>query len=318
MDVLDGQQRLVAIRDFVDSKFPIDGTIAPQDEAISALGGLTYRQLNPPDRRIFDQYTLRCFRITDYLPDEPSELFYRLNQTSILTAGEQRNAFYGPAREQLKRLVDIFERSGNDRSTIGFSNTRLAYDDIIARLLFFIEEQSFAIKGTESSISQRFRAREEFSTHVVDLALESIERFSAAREELGAGKFNKASTLSWLLFYCRSNGSKGQIAHMRRFKFSESDEHEYTPYPPRAKEAKDLFDDRASLRVTDVSSVVYRDFCLWYTFSLFGGESLHVQPPACVPHRILSDIVHRLDLDYSRLESVLSEHLNIAQWSALP
>src|SRR4029077_19472660 len=97
----------------------------------ASLGGKYYKQLDPTERRAVDNYTLRCFRITDYLPDEPNELFYRLNQPSMLTAGEQRNAFYGPAREQLKELVRLFEAGGNDKETIGFSNIRLAYDDII-------------------------------------------------------------------------------------------------------------------------------------------------------------------------------------------
>ena len=105
MDVLDGQQRLAAIRDFIRSDFTIDGKITPIDAKITSLHGKYYRSLEKTDQRLLDQYTLRCFRITDYLPDEPSELFYRLNQPSMLTAGEQRNAFYGPAREQLKALL---------------------------------------------------------------------------------------------------------------------------------------------------------------------------------------------------------------------
>ena len=125
MDVLDGQQRLAAIRDFVQNAFSIDGRITPLDQHIAELHGKYYRSLDAADKRLLDQYTLRCFRITDYLPDEPSELFYRLNQPSMLTAGEQRNAFYGPAREQLKNLVAEFEAGDNSKKTIGFSNARL-------------------------------------------------------------------------------------------------------------------------------------------------------------------------------------------------
>jgi hypothetical protein len=35
-----------------------------------------------------------------------------------LTAGEQRNALFGPAREQLKNLVKLFESEGNSHNTI--------------------------------------------------------------------------------------------------------------------------------------------------------------------------------------------------------
>lgn len=196
MEVLDGQQRLATIRDFLHNVFAIDGHITPADPRIIPLHGTFYKSLEPAVRRRIDQYSLRCFRITDYLPEEPSELFYRLNQPTMLTAGEQRNALYGPAREQLKSLVRDFENCGNEKKTIGFSNARLAYDDIIARLMFFLENGSFAIKGTETLISDRFRDRNGFPGDVIDRAKRSIQLFSTARGLSGSLRFNKATLLS--------------------------------------------------------------------------------------------------------------------------
>lgn len=40
--VLDGQQRLAAIRDFFADKVKIDGTIEPHDELVASLNGLKY------------------------------------------------------------------------------------------------------------------------------------------------------------------------------------------------------------------------------------------------------------------------------------
>jgi hypothetical protein len=101
-DVLDGQQRLVAIRDFVNGDISIDGNIEPLNEDIMKLDGNYYNDLPDFWRRRFDKFTLRVYSITDYLPSEPGELFFRLNQPTNLTSAEQRNAFYGPAREQLE------------------------------------------------------------------------------------------------------------------------------------------------------------------------------------------------------------------------
>src|SRR4051812_26308022 len=58
-DVLDGQQRLVAIRDFVDDSFPVDGGIAPQNEDIRKLDNLYYSELPSEVRRGFDGFTIR-------------------------------------------------------------------------------------------------------------------------------------------------------------------------------------------------------------------------------------------------------------------
>jgi hypothetical protein len=82
-EVLDGQQRLTAIRDFMRNEITVDGSIEPVDPKIKSISGFTYEQLPPLFRRAFDQYTLRVFRITDYKPEEPGELFYRLNQQPV-------------------------------------------------------------------------------------------------------------------------------------------------------------------------------------------------------------------------------------------
>src|ERR1035441_7390934 len=50
-DILDGQQRLVAIRDFVDNQFAVDGRIEPIDPSIQALDGKYFRDLPEAFRR---------------------------------------------------------------------------------------------------------------------------------------------------------------------------------------------------------------------------------------------------------------------------
>ena len=45
LEVLDGQQRLSSIFDFLENKFSIDGAIEPYDEGISSLHGKFFSQL---------------------------------------------------------------------------------------------------------------------------------------------------------------------------------------------------------------------------------------------------------------------------------
>jgi len=311
MEVLDGQQRLATVRDFLHGEFAIDGHITPLDTRILALDGKFYRSLDPGTRRTIDQYSIRCFRITDYLPDEPSELFYRLNQPTMLTAGEQRNALYGPAREQLKILVREFEQLGNDKKTIGFSNARLAYDDIIARVLFFLERGSFSTKGTEALISERFRNRNHFPDDVMERSRRSIRMFSTARDSVVSLRLNKASLLSWLLFFARFRNSGPAESFMASFHNTEKTISNRNFVPG----AIAVFHDRASLRVTDVSSVVYRDFALWYAYFFFIA-------PGDLPHPIQTGPivqVHDLlaDRDDVSFEIALAHTLNVERWGQL-
>lgn len=305
LEVLDGQQRLASIRDFFHDEFAINGDITPYDERVRGLHRRHYSRLDQVDRRRVDQYTLRCFRITDYMPEEPNELFYRLNQPTMLTAGEQRNALYGPAREQLKALVNLFEELGNDRATLGFSNSRLAYDDVLARLLFFVEARNFGAKSTEARISDRFRSTDPFSHEALSRCETGIELFSSSLGQAERTKLNKASVLSWLLFYSRFDDvpEKNLIQifiDVQRGRGSS----------PILGEAVALFEDRASLRVTDVSSVVYRDFCLCYLYT-FAGEGARVP---MVPQAPLREVRSRTERGYD-YEDAVRFAVDIDTWS---
>jgi uncharacterized protein with ParB-like and HNH nuclease domain len=84
-EVLDGQQRLASIRDFVEGLFPVDGNTEPLDPAIRDLDGKYYKDLPEEWHRRFNQFTIRVFRIVDYQASEPAEIFFRLNQPASLT-----------------------------------------------------------------------------------------------------------------------------------------------------------------------------------------------------------------------------------------
>lgn len=311
LEVLDGQQRLVAIRDFFGNRFAIDGNITPTDERILNLQGKFYKSLDTTTKREINQYSLRCFRITDYQPEEPSELFYRLNQPTVLTAGEQRNALYGPAREQLKNLVREFESLGNDKTTIGFSNARLAYDDILARLLYFLESGSFAIKGTESRISERFRDRTRFPDDILNRARSSITLFSKSRNGGDTWHFNKASLLSWLLFFARFRAESPKSDFLLKFY---DDNAEKIPVRDFVPEAVAVFEDRASLRVTDVSSVVLRDFALWYVYLYSGNKIL----PSPIPKDPILNVHEQLSQSVSpNFERIASAAVSVEMWGQL-
>lgn len=152
-EVLDGQQRLAAIRDFVNGVFAVDGRIEPYDEEIYGLHGTRYEELPVEWRRKFDQFSIRVFKIVEFEPEEPAELFFRLNQPTKLTSAEQRNAFFGPARSLVKKLASSF----ND-VPIGFSNARMAVDDVVARVCMSVESGTVLKKVTATKLANRYRS----------------------------------------------------------------------------------------------------------------------------------------------------------------
>ncbi len=309
LEVLDGQQRLAAIRDFVHGKITVDGNIAPRNEFVVALHGLRYNQLPSVAKRRIDRYTIRAFRISDFLPEEPSELFYRLNQPTLLTAGEQRNSLYGNSRSQLKTLVSQFQRD-NSKETIGFSNVRLAYDDVLARLLFFMSVGTIATKATESQISDFFRVESGFSPDVLDRAHSAVSQFAEARAKFGRVKLNKASLLSWLLFFSRGRESVERSEYFSYFE----DIRGMRASVNIGASARELFNDRASGRVTDISSVFLRDVCLWLAYvTAYSTDAFSGYATRCC--EILSESFD--SADFMLLEDQIESVISIEEWSAL-
>jgi hypothetical protein len=199
-EVLDGQQRLRSILEFFDDQLRIDGTILPDDPTIKSLHGLFYSQLPTDVKSRFKRFTITTVRLREYEPEEPRELFFRLNQLTALTSAEQRNALVGAPRNQIRDLASELEAQfrGID---IGFSNARLNYDDTLARLAIAIETGSLDEKLTAAHLEQRYRSGSAFSSNTCRAIQNSIATLAGAAKISGARiKLNRATLFSWLFF----------------------------------------------------------------------------------------------------------------------
>lgn len=282
-EVLDGQQRLVSIRDFIDDKLKVNGHIEPYDPRIAALDGLRFSELPGEWQRKVLRFPLRLFSIVDYSPSEPSELFYRLNQPASLTAAEQRNSFFGQPREQIKSLVFKMEELGLDKGFLGFSNSRMAYDDVLARICVALEKGINA-KASATLLADRYRSGSPFSDDAYQRVDKTIEILAASRQELSfAIKLNKASLLSWMIFICRMITLSPRFDLKKFALFLENFESSRMLYMlgKASSTSRDnleanlheIYTDRVTARVADASSVVLRDFALWGLFILFFDDN---------------------------------------------
>jgi hypothetical protein len=295
-EVLDGQQRLAAIRDFMRGAITVNGETPPHDPAIAALEGQTYVQLPADIRKRFNRFTLRQFTLTDYAPAEPAELFYRLNQLTALTPAEQRNAFVGPAREQVKSLTAVLYDSGVDKEFVGFSNSRMAYDEVVARLALAASNRSILIKITAADLAEVYRSPRGFDDEAVNRCAGAIQLFGASREYVeDAIRLNKATMFTWIWFLLGAIGwgtrglnpniighfiSAFEVTRQHRLR---GDEHPaFRRYGKAQKRIMymllEFYDDRATSRVGDVFSVVFRDLVIWSFFALFAQEESRTWP----------------------------------------
>jgi hypothetical protein len=286
-DVLDGQQRLTAIRDFMKGVFPIDGFIEPKVPEFAELDGLRYGQLPLEVRDEFESFAIRVFELHDFTPDEPHELFFRLNQPMTLTEAEKRNAFIGAARNQVKELVAWAGSHGMDSSRLGFSNARMAYDDLLARFLLTLEQRGFNEKVTALRITTRYRAKDSFPEKVMDRAVSALEFFlklPVFDDEQQRIRSNKATVHTWLCMAAKldkegvlpllGNDLARTIRIMEHWRVARD-----AWISSKNIGSLVVFQDRATARVADVSSVVLRDLCGWIVLEEVAGTTLGTQLP---------------------------------------
>lgn len=331
-EVLDGQQRLVSIRDFADDKVKINGQIEPLHEEICRLDGLTYSQLPEAYRRRFDQFTIRVFRIIDYTSGEPGELFFRLNQPVGLTTAEQRNAFFGHTRHQVRELVHAMENAGINKDLIGFSNSRMAYDDIIARVAMTLDDGTLAKKIDASRLTNQYRSETPFAASTLQRISKALNVLSGIKgNSRTAGiKFNKATLYSWLLFIVRAQealerfDSEVLANFLSNFELArlgvlamKSD----TPLPVKALvEAISIYEDRSTSRVGDVSSVVLRDVVLWVMYiALDFSPKPHVQrsSPVFQLHQAIQITPYSPNPNLSGTDHWLDALAKSSEWGAI-
>lgn len=319
-EVLDGQQRLAAIRDFYDNIISIDGSIEPQDETIIELDGLHYRDLPKEWQRKFRQYSIVIVRLTEYKPEEPAELFYRLNQPTSLTSAEQRNAYLGLTRDQIKDLSKKFVDLGACKETIGFSNARLAYDEIISKLCFAIDTKSLRKKITSNDISSQYRKSIPFSSESIKITNEILEKFMESISGWKGFKlsFNKATIFSWFIFI-RRNLNVNQIelksiilnfefcrAYIKG-KYKKADSDFIKTFVTLQKQVPffeimlNTFNQRSSMGSTDALSIIYRDIIISIFKDLLAGETTKLI-------KIAKDTFNKAENMNDTLECIVSKY----------
>lgn len=286
-NVLDGHQRLTTILQFWRNEFPVNGHLHPHSPNIKQLDGLYFRSLPERQRRTFLDFSIRIFEITNHLRDEPFELFYRLNEGVKLTAAERRNTFYGALKAQVKELVDFWEDIDLNAETLGFANSRLAYHDVIARLLIHLEKSDLSRKLTDKEITERYRDEKGVSDFIIQSVrsisvglVHALQSASLSKHQNRYKRFSKPTLFSLLYFlselHLRENFliEEEPITKLLDLLFSLNLDHSQGNYS-EARSAPEKFLHeifeyyryRSSTSVNDARALIIRDYFLNYAWT---------------------------------------------------
>lgn len=131
LEVIDGQQRLNAIFEFLNDELRLPADSDPYEEEQTA--GKAWSELSTKFQIEFKNRTLDVVTLSGYTEEERDETFLRLQNGTPLKAPEKRRAISGNMRNVVEDLAnhDVFEHCG-------FSDKHFAFQDVTAKALKMI------------------------------------------------------------------------------------------------------------------------------------------------------------------------------------
>ena len=135
-EVVDGQQRLTAIFDFLDNILPLSS------DSQKRFKGKLYRELSSTVSDAFDDFEIEYDEITDANETETKEFFQRLQQGLPLTSSEKLNAVHSNLRDFCRTVSK--HRFFTEKVT--FADKRYAYFDVVSKVA------AIEIEGIDTSL----------------------------------------------------------------------------------------------------------------------------------------------------------------------
>ncbi len=138
-ECVDGQQRLTAIFDFFDNKYPLSKKHSGEQ------GGLFYNDLPNNIKDNFDDFEIVVFEVNNASDEEIRDMFDRLQRGMPLTAGEKLNAKSG----KLHSFIQELAQSKFFKEVVNVRDYRGAYyqmcSQILALEMFGMKDVKFKI-----------------------------------------------------------------------------------------------------------------------------------------------------------------------------
>lgn len=162
--VVDGQQRLLALKQFRENRFALRGL-----EALAPLNGKRFEDLTDRQQKVFSNRTLRCLVISAKSDSEIRfQVFERLNQGGVaLNAQEVRHCVYrGSLNELLHAVVDDpiwLAATGKQAPSV-----RMVDCELVLRFLCFRERVTVYSPPLKGFLNDFMRDRRTISPTEVD------------------------------------------------------------------------------------------------------------------------------------------------------
>ena len=167
-EVVDGQQRLLAIFDFFDNELPLC------EDTATEVGASYYKDLPESVADGFDDYEIEFDEITNANDEEVKEFFQRLQGGLPLTSSEKLNSVHSRLRDFCRRLSkhDFFKKK------VVASDKRYGHFDIVAKVAV-IEIEGIDVGLRFDDLKTAFNSEKSFinkKSPFISKALNGVEK----------------------------------------------------------------------------------------------------------------------------------------------
>lgn len=216
-EIVDGQQRTMAIVDYYDGLFRLSLNSEVDDGA-----GLTFDQLSEDLQERFLQYRLSADVLVGATDDQIIELFRRINSYSVsLNPEEKRHASYqGPMKWLLyhltRQLDPAFRRIGvfNDKAFARMQDAKILAEIIYSYLIELKTIKQQQLDRLYADYDERFSEADEIERLVLDSVL-----FIDSMEEIRRSALTKPHNfyaLCLAVMHAKRTGSESLVAAVGR------------------------------------------------------------------------------------------------------
>ena len=198
-DVVDGQQRLLTIHEFINDQFPVYTHADPIKGHETA--NKNFSDLHIDIQMEFNNQNLDIVILSGYSDDEIEDMFLRYQNGEPLNAAEKRRGLHGNFKNIITELArhKIFEKCY-------FDNRRFQYEDAVAKILHTRFHGSFVSIST-SAIEKTYLNNKDIheKNKHVRAVTKTLNYISNAYKKISSPNFKKFQILTYTELLYRMN-----------------------------------------------------------------------------------------------------------------
>lgn len=157
-EVVDGQQRLRAIWDFLENNFPVSEDSDPVDG--HDVARKSYEDLHYSIKEELDAYPLDVVEIEEADDQEIDDLFLRFQNGTPLNAAEKRNAISGEMRDFICKTASEHHLM---TKSVAFPSRRYSHDEVVAQMML-IEVHGRITTVRAAQLKEMYKIYKKFNT----------------------------------------------------------------------------------------------------------------------------------------------------------